>query len=410
MAAISVAEALARILRDAAPAGTEIVALEEARGRVLAAGLAATLTQPPFAASAMDGYAVRAADVARLPATLRVIGESAAGHRFAGALAPRTAVRIFTGAAVPQGADAIVIQENTARAAGGKGHAGAGEDVIVDGGSPDPAHLRPAGYDFRQGDVLLAKGTRLASRTLTLAAAMGHARLPVHRRPVVAILATGDELVPPGTAPGPGQIVSSNPYGLAALVESAGGEPKLLGIAADSRESLADAIAAAAGADILVTTGGASVGDHDLVAPALAEAGMALDFWKIAMRPGKPLIFGRLGGTRVLGLPGNPVSTLVCGRVFLVPLIQALAGYAAEPDHYETARLAAPVPGNGPRQHYMRAELGRDAEGRVTALPATSQDSFALRPFAAADALIVRPAEAPPLPAGATVPFLRIDF
>jgi molybdopterin molybdotransferase len=409
MAALSVAEALARILSGAAPTGSEPVPLEEARGRILAEGLAATLTQPPFPASAMDGYAVRAADVVRLPATLRVTGESAAGHAFAGTLAPQTAVRIFTGAAVPLGADAIVIQENTHRP-NGSGHAGPGEDVIVHDGRPDPAHFRPAGYDFREGDKLLATGTRLDARTLTLAAAMGHATLPVYRRPVVAILATGDELVPPGTAPGPGQIVSSNPYGLAALVEAAGGRPKLLGIAGDTPDSLAESIAAAAGADILVTTGGASVGDHDLVAPALERAGMALDFWKIAMRPGKPLIFGRLGGTRVLGLPGNPVSTLVCGRVFLVPLIEALSGRPARSDPYETALLAAPVPANGPRQHYMRAELGRDAEGRLTALPATSQDSFALRPFAAADALLVRPVDAPPLPAGAPVPILRIDF
>lgn len=408
MALLSVAEALQRILAGVTPTATEAVPLTEARGRVLAADVTATLTQPPFSASAMDGYAVRAADVASLPATLKVIGEAAAGHGFAGNLGQREAVRIFTGAALPSGADAIVIQENTRRTKGA-GHARAGEDVIVHDGTPDPAHVRPAGFDFKIGAVLLQRGMRLDARTLTLGAAMGHATLPVHRRPVVAVLATGDELVPPGTPPGPDQIVSSNPYGLSALIAAAGGTAKLLGIARDTRADLAGAIAQAAGADVLVTTGGASVGDHDLVAPALAEAGMTLDFWKIAMRPGKPLIFGRLGATRVLGLPGNPVSTLICGRVFLTPLIHALTGQA-DRDVEEHAVLAGPVPANGPRQHYMRARLARDGEGRLTAVPATSQDSFALAPFAIADAMIVRPVDAPAAGTGTHVPILRIDF
>lgn len=409
MADLSVADAIERILAGVEAKPAESVALDAARGRVLASDLAASLTQPPFPASAMDGYAVRAADVATLPARLRVIGAAAAGHGYRGALGVAEAVRIFTGAPMPEGADAIVIQENTQRTAGGA-YASVGEALLVIDGKPDPAHVRPAGFDFRAGDVLLRAGTRLNARTLTLAAAMGYARLDVHIRPVVAVLATGDELVAPGTPPGRDQIVSSNPYGLAALIEAAGGIPKQLGIACDSETALAEAIAAAAGADVLVTTGGASVGDHDLVAPALQAAGMALGFWKIAMRPGKPLIFGRLDAMRVLGLPGNPVSTLICGRVFLTPLIERLSGRPAISQVTETALLATPLPANGPRQHYMRARLTRDANGQLIAEPARSQDSFALAPFALADAMIVRPVGAPPLTAGAQVPILRIDF
>lgn len=409
MPMLTVAEALARVLNGAAPSGVETVPLESARQRVLATDLSATLTQPPFAASAMDGYAVRAGDVATLPAHLTVIGESAAGHGFAKPIGPHEAVRIFTGAPIPKGADAIVIQENTRKTANGR-YAGPGDSLIVLEGAPDPFHIRPAGFDFAIGATLIPAGAWLDARYLTLAAAMGHSTLAVYRRPVVAVLATGDELVPPGVPPGPNQIVSSNPYGLAALIEAAGGTPRFLGIARDTEASLREALTHLEGVDVLVTTGGASVGDHDLVAPTLRAAGMSLDFWKIAMRPGKPLIFGRLGPTRVLGLPGNPVSTMICGRVFLVPLIQRLSGRRVDSEAPEQAILAEDVPRNGPRQHYMRARLSRDADGRLLAHPAKSQDSFALAPFASADAMIVRPIDAPPAPAGATVPVLRIDF
>ena len=401
MSALSVAEALARILHGVAPLDAEPVPLLSARGRILAAPLTATLTQPPFDASAMDGYAVRAADVAQVPTTLRIKGESAAGHGFHATIAPGEAARIFTGAPLPAGADAIVIQENTRRD---------GDLVTVHDGRPDPEHIRHAGHDFRSGDVLLEPGARLDARLITLAAAMGHGVLPVRRKPVVALLATGDELVEPGTPPGPDQIVCSNPYGLAAMVEGAGGQPRLLGIAADTTQALEQHIAAARGADILVTTGGASVGDHDLVAPVLQRCGMTLDFWKIAMRPGKPLIFGRMGVTHVLGLPGNPVSSMVCARVFLVPLIQALLGDTRAAATTEEIELVQPLAGNGPRQHYMRAVLQGGADGVLRVAAARSQDSSFLAPFAAADCLIVRPPQAPAVPAGHRVPVLRLDF
>ena len=251
---------------------------------------------------------------------------------------------------------------------------------------------------------------RLDARTLTLAAAMGHGTLQVRRKPVVAILATGDELVPPGATPGPDQIISSNPSGLAALVRAAGGEPRLLGIARDTRAALAEKIAEAHGADILVTIGGASVGDHDLVAPALREAGMTLDFWKIAMRPGKPMLFGRRGAQRVLGLPGNPVSSLITGRVFLVPLVHRMLGLPPEADRRTTARLTHALEANGPRTHYMRATLSRDASGALLATPLSNQDSSLISVLAAADTLIVREVAAPAARAGEQVQVIRLDF
>ncbi len=401
MAAITVAEALARILAGVVPTAPEPVAIAAAHGRTLAAPLAARFTQPPFDASAMDGYAVRGADIAVRPAALTVIGEAAAGHPFAGSLGPREAVRIFTGAPLPHGADAVVIQENTTRA---------GTALAVGAGECDAEHIRRAGLDFRTGDVRLAGGRRLGPREVTLAAAMGHGQLAVRRRPRVAILATGDELVLPGETPGPGQITASNHLGVAGLVLQSGGDPLFLGIARDSSASLDAHIAASAGADVLVTIGGASVGDHDLVAPALLARGMTLDFWKIAMRPGKPLMFGRLAGQRVLGLPGNPVSALICARLFLVPLLQALLAQ----DLDTTAALAVPagiaLGANGPRAHYMRATRRRDATGALVVVPAASQDSSLLSALAAADCLLVRPIDAPAVPAGTIVPVLPLDF
>lgn len=400
--ALTVEEARARILRDAAVIGdVQRRELLAAHGQVLAETLSASLTQPPFAASAMDGYAVRVADVTRLPATLRVIGEAAAGRSFAGTVGPGEAVRIFTGAPVPSGADAIVIQEDATRD---------GDRVVVGDGKPDFSHVRPKGGDFTSGEVLLLPGRRLTARDITLAAAMGHASLPVRRPPVVAILATGDELVLPGVVPGPDQIVCSNTFGIAGMVRAAGGTPRLLGIARDTKESLAERIDQATGADVLVTVGGASVGDHDLVGPVLKSRGMVLDFWKIAMRPGKPLMYGRLGRQHVLGLPGNPVSSLVCTRLFVMPLVRALLGLVPEPARPVEARTAVPLAINGPRAHYMRATTRRAEDGTLEVTPVANQDSSLMRPLADADCLIVRPIGAPPLPSGAIVPTLSLDF
>jgi molybdopterin molybdotransferase len=401
MPALSVDEALARILDAVAPTQPELVAIEAAHRRTLAEPLAALLTQPPFDASAMDGYAVRAADVGKLPATLAVIGEAGAGHPFAGSVAAGQAVRIFTGAPLPAGTDAIVIQENTTRE---------GAKVTIREGRIDTGHVRRRGFDFREGETLLSAGRRLGPREVALAAAMGHGMLPMRRRPRVAILSTGDELVPPGQRPGPGQIVSSNHLGVAALAEAAGAEATLLGIARDTRESLDACLAKAQDADIIVTIGGASVGDHDLVGPVLEARGMALSFWRIAMRPGKPLMFGRLGQARVLGLPGNPVSSLVCTRVFLVPLIRALLGMPADDAHAIQARAGVPLEANGPRQHYMRATSAPGSDGLAVVTPVRSQDSSLLAPLAQADCLLVRPSQAPAVAAGGLVPILPLDF
>ncbi|MGH2340755.1 molybdopterin molybdotransferase MoeA [Segnochrobactraceae bacterium EtOH-i3] len=394
MSLLPVDEAVARMLADAGPAGVEEVALSAAHGRVLATDLSATRTQPPFDASAMDGYAVRAADLATLPVELEVIGTAPAGRAFAGAVGPGQAVRIFTGAPVPAGADAILIQENTEPAGPGRVRA----LVPVSAGR----HIRRAGVDFTAGQMGLKAGTRLDFRALSLAAAMNHGQVAVVRRPLVAILATGDELVPPGSPVGPDQIVASNHVGIAALVERAGGVALDLGIAADDRQAIAGRIRAAreAGADIIVTLGGASVGDHDLVKPVLEAEGCILDFWKIAMRPGKPLMFGRLGGARVLGLPGNPVSSLVTGLLFLTPLVRALAGGGRAPVADQAAVLGADVAENDGRRDYLRATLSLDGEGRRVATPLTKQDSSLLSVLARADALLVREVRAPAARAG----------
>lgn len=400
MSLLPVDDAVALILADAGPGPGEPVALAQARGRVLAEDVIATRTQPPFAASAMDGYAVRAADVATVPADLAVIGMAPAGKSFAGAVGPGQAVRIFTGAPVPAGADAVLIQENTERLpeddATGAGRVRALVPVA------SGRNIRAAGADFSAGAVGLKAGTRLDFRALSLAAAMNHATVPVVRRPLVAILATGDELVPPGSPVGPDQIVASNHVGIAALVESAGGRVLDLGIARDDRAAIAGCVrrALAAGADVLVTLGGASVGDHDLVKPVLEAEGCALDFWKIAMRPGKPLMFGRIGATRVLGLPGNPVSSLVTGLLFLTPLVRALAGGPKAPVAGRAAILGADVAANDSRRDYLRATLTRDADDRLVATPLPRQDSAQLSVLMRADALLVREIAAPAARAG----------
>lgn len=400
MSLLPVSAALARVLDGVVPLASEPIAIADAHGRTLAEDLQATLTQPPFNASAMDGYAVRSTDIAALPVTLKVVGTAQAGRGAGRTLGTGEAIRIFTGAPIPDGSDAVVIQENCTANSDGT--------VTVTETSTSGSNIRPRGQDFHNGDVVIAAGEKLSARTLTLAAAAGHGALNVHRRPVVAILATGDELVPPGTAPGPDQIVSSNPFGVAALVASAGAVPLLLGIARDDPLHLDLKLSEAIGADILVTIGGASVGDHDLVKPALEARGATLAFAKIAMRPGKPTLFGRMGETRVLGLPGNPVSCLISARVFLVPLILALVGRAdaAKP---HTATLGESLPANGPRTHYMRALLDDGAmPPRVAPLP--SQDSALLTTLARANALIIQPADGPAVPAGAPVEILRLDF
>lgn len=396
MAMMPVSEALARLLADAEPLGIEPVALNEAAGRVVASDIAARRTQPPFAVSAMDGYAVRAADTVDVTKPLAVIGEVAAGAVFDETVGPAQTVRIFTGAPVPDGADAILIQED----------ADASRDGVILAKShlDEGQFIRPAGLDFAEGDRLLASGTVLDAGHLSLAAAGNHATLPVFRRPVVGVLATGDELVPPGQETGPGQIIASNSYGVAAIARAAGAEIVDLGIARDTAASLEAKLdeAIAARCDVLITLGGASVGDHDLVRPVFGGRGMTLDFYKIAMRPGKPMMFGRLGAMRVLGLPGNPVSSLVCTHLFAAPLIERLAG---RPDGQRraTARLGSPIEKNGPREHYMRARITRDPDDMLVATAFDNQDSSIIRHFAGADALIVRAPEAPPAEACETV-------
>ncbi len=399
MALLPVETALARVLEDIAPPSEELVPITEAAGRVLTQDLSAKYTQPPFAASAMDGYAVHGKADAPVGTKWTVVGESAAGRGFSGAVSPGQAVRIFTGAPVPAECGTVVIQEDVTRA---------GDDITAIDVTAAGANIRPAGNDFSQGDVLLQRGHRLNAHTVTLAAAMGYGEVPVARRPVVAILATGDELVPPGTAPGPDQIVSSNPVGLEALVARAGGIARSLGIAPDREDDLALRVANARGADILVTIGGASVGDHDLVGPVLQKQGLDLAFWKIALRPGKPLMFGKLDAMRVLGLPGNPVSALITARVFLVPLIHALLGVPRDTIRRETAILSQPLDANGPRLHLMRAKLGHGPNGQLTVAPMPSQDSSLLSALAVSDCLILREPDAAPAKAGDSVTIERL--
>ncbi len=399
MAPLSVADALTRVTQGLKPTSVESVPLAEAAGRVLAEDLAARLTQPPFDASAMDGYAVRGADVARLPAALRLIGEAAAGHGFQGAVGVGEAVRIFTGAPVPRGADTIVIQEDADLADG----------VVSVREADQGRHIRPRGQDFKQGEVLLRAGTRLGSRELMLAAAMNHAEVTVRRKPKVAILATGDEVVPPGSELAPDQIVASVAYGLAALIEAQGGEAVSLGIAKDDAESLVTLARAGGGADVLVTIGGASVGERDLVRRVLEAEGFVLDFWKVAMRPGKPLLYGRLGSQHVLGVPGNPVAALVCGYVFLVPMLDRLLGLVRPARPVPEAVLIEALEANGPREHYLRAVSRWTVEGERQVAPFPSQDSSLVAVLTRADCLIVREPGAAAVPKGARVRIFPLE-
>jgi molybdopterin molybdotransferase len=390
----SVEAARARILAALAATPPETVALAEAAGRSLARPVAARLTQPPAAVSAMDGYALRAADAA-LGARLRVVGEAPAGHPFAGQIGPGEAVRIFTGAFIPEGADSILLQEDATAEAG---------TVLVREAVTQGRWVRPAGLDFATGEHLLAAGRKLTARDIGLAAAANHPWLTVHRRPRIGILATGDEIALPGDPLPMGGIVSSNAHALAAMLRAAGAEAVILPIAPDDADAIATLAQGARGCDMLVTTGGASVGEHDLVQKALVPGGFALDFWKIAMRPGKPLIWGRLGETPMLGLPGNPVSALVCAVVFLLPAVAVMAGLPAAPTPSEAALAGADLAANDQREDYLRCTL----DGEV-ATPFSRQDSSMLKTLARADALLIRAPHAAALPAGSPVRIIRLS-
>ena len=400
-ALLSIAEALARVLEHAAPLQAEEVPLSDAAGLVLAYPLKARRTQPPADVSAMDGYAVRAADVASAPARLKIIGEIAAGQPFAQRVGPGEAARIFTGGVVPAGADTIVIQEHTKRE---------GDHVAVAKPSPKRRHIRVRGLDFTAGDALLAAGHRLTARDLALAAGMNHPLVPVHRRPKIALFATGDELVPPGTEPAPGQIVSSNNYAIGALARAEGADVADLGIVADRLDDTIAAVRRAreGGPDVLVTSGGASVGDYDLVQKAFTAEGMTLSFWRLALRPGRPLMYGRLGATHVLGVPGNPVSAFVCGFLFLVPLIRRLAGRSDLTRPAESALLGCDLPENDERADYLRATLAGSPQGPV-ATPFPIQDSSMMAPLAKADCLVIREPFEPATKAGSRCAIVKFE-
>lgn len=398
---LPVAEAQTRLLSRAKPVtATETLSLAEAEGRVLAVDLTAGLTQPPFNASAMDGYALRREDAPEPGAVLKVIGTSSAGHGFEGSVGHGEAVRIFTGAPIPSGADSVLLQEDAEKIEGG---------IRTKFAVRQGQHVRPRGQDFAEGEAVLPTGTVLDFSRLTVAAGMNRSDVEVLRRPLVAILATGDELLPPGSTPGPSQIIASNTFGVAALARRAGADVLDLGIVPDDKARITAAIDRARNAkvDVIVTLGGASVGDHDLVQATLIEAGMKLDFWRIAMRPGKPLMVGSFGETHVLGLPGNPVSSLVCSLLFLEPLIRKLA--SLPPVQREaTVEAAVTLRANDQRQDYVRARLSKSAAGNWLVEPFDKQDSSMMKTFARSDCLIIRPPHAPELPAGATCPVMLL--
>ena len=388
---ISVEDALTRCLALVAPLPPQTVPLAEAAGRWMCAPAVATRDQPPFAASAMDGYAVQGNPGP--DDNFLVIGEAGAGHAFTGQVGPGQAVRIFTGAPVPEGATRVIIQEDVVRL---------DDRILLKDGLDTATHIRPLGQDFHAGDSLSPR--RLRANDLALLAAMNIPAVQATRKPVVAIIATGDELVMPGEDPRPDQIIASNSFALKAMVEAEGGQARLLPIARDTAEELATVLDLAAGADLIVTIGGASVGDHDLVGKT---AGLEHSFWKLALRPGKPLMAARLNGVPMLGLPGNPVSAIVCGHLFLLPMIRAMLG---QPDPAPTprkARLTVDLPPNGPRAHYMRARLTQTG-GMPDIAPFDRQDSALLSILGQADALLIRPIDAPACRAGDTVDYLPL--
>lgn len=403
MALMPIAEAYRKVTGDAvAITRTQTVGLFDAGGRVLAGDLAALRTQPPFSCSAMDGYAVRGKDIANTGSVFTLIGESAAGHRFSGTVGTGQAVRIFTGAPMPDGADTVIIQENIEKS---------GDMKITTTEICKPGqNVRPAGGDFFEGKAALSAGRVMDPAAIMLAAAMNHPCVEVIAKPKVALLATGDELKLPGTPLGPDQIIASNNFAIAALIAASGGEVIDLGIAGDRMEALDRAIDSTLEqkADILVTIGGASVGDHDLVQKAMVARGMALDFWKIAMRPGKPLMSGRLGDLRILGLPGNPASSLVCGYLFLEPLVRLLAGLPIR-ERMKKVLLGKDLKANDQRQDYLRAKLETNGNGQLTATPFENQDSSLISIFADADALLIRPPFAANASAGDLVDVLVLS-
>ena len=397
---ISVAEARERILAGLRATPAEIVSLSAAWQRVTAAPVAARLTQPPRDVSAMDGFSLRAAD-GGLGAKLRLVGSAPAGHPWEGTVGPGESVRIFTGSVIPDGGDAILLQEDATRE---------GDSVTVNEAVRSGRHIRRAGQDFANGDVLVPAGKRLSARDIGLIAAGNHPWVVVHRAPRIAILATGDEIALPGEQIPEGGIVSSNSHALAALVRACGGDPMVLPVAADDRAAIAAAADVAAGMDLLVTTGGASVGEHDLVQDALTGRGMELDFWQIAMRPGKPLMFGRLGRVPMVGLPGNPVSALITGILFVLPAIEKLAGLPGDPPPVTTATLGAPLAGNDHRADHLRSRLETRPDGTLVATAFDRQDSAMLRLLALSNGLILRPPHAPALAAGEGVPVIRLEY
>ena len=400
MALMAVADALQSVLADARPLPAETIALNEAFGRVLAQDLTAMRTQPPAAVSAMDGYAVRAADAARAPVKLKLIGEVAAGHPFNGEIKSGETARIFTGGVMPAGADTVAIQEIVTRD---------GDTVTFQKPTAKGRNVRGQGIDFRQGQTLLTKGRCLSDRDLMLAAAMNYPSLSVHRRPKVAVLGTGDELVAPGSKPSSGEIVYSNGFALIALARGESAEVNDLGIARDRIEDLTAAIRRARdwGADVLLTSGGASVGEHDLVQRALKAEGLDLSFWRVALRPGRPMMHGRLGTMQVLGVPGNPVSSYVCAFLFLVPLIRKLSGRQDIEHEVESALLGRALPANDERADYLRATLSPSPDGLI-ATPLPDQDSSLMAPLAKANCLLIRTPNAPAASSGSRCVILKL--
>ena len=397
---LSVEEACSRIIEATRPLGVMRIGLGNALGRALAEDIVASRAHPPAAVAAMDGYAIRSADALSLPVKLRKVGASKAGARFEGKVLAGNCVRIFTGATLPGGADTIALQEDASEF---------GDNVEIRKVPESGRHIRPAGTSHSAGQVCLARGRVLTARDISVMASCGYADVPVRRKPRVAILATGDELVDPGGSPGPDQIFGSNNAAIAAAVAAWGGEPIDLGIAPDRIEAIAEAVNGAIGADLLVTTGGASVGEHDLVRNALATRGFTPGFWKVAMRPGKPVIFGTIGEMPVLGLSGNPVSALVSALMFLRPAIRAMLGLPPKQAIFEQAVLGAAMPDNQLREDYVRARLERDPDGKLIAIPFPTQDSAMLLTLANADGLIRRRPRAPPAPKGTWIDVIVFD-
>ena len=409
MSLLPVDDALAAITKGLTPVSVENVAMAEAParddviGRILGEDIHAALNHPPHDVSAMDGYAVISSDLVNIPAKLDVIGESAAGHPFDGVISHGQAVRIFTGAYCAQGSDAIVIQENTDEDNG----------VVSIHEAPSPGQfIRPKGNDFRQGALIAQKGDILTPRLLSLMASAGVRAFKLYQRPQITVISTGDELVAPGHIPKEGQIISSNGLFLKTYLSVIGADVIDLGIIPDEDDALEEAFERAQEADLIVTSGGASVGHHDGVAKAMTnENGTKLNFWRIAMRPGKPLIFGKINGVPMLGLPGNPVSTGVCAMVFVATALKTLSGQDTSQDwglDIRTGLLATPLKENDKRQDYLRAKISTTDKGEVMLSPFDKQDSGMLKLLAEADALVIRPPFAPEAKAGDLVRYIPI--